>query len=87
MNNENCPCCPNHCSKDNLSCGRGREYFNNYSKEPKTLNDQIIMDIRKVGHLLHHNKDLDTNKLLSTLSENELNKLHELLSKINVHND
>lgn len=82
MNNDKCPCCPNHCDKDNLSCGRGREYFNNdISKEPKTLNEQIIIDLRKCGHLLHHNKDLDTNKILANFSKEELNKLHELLSK------
>ena len=84
MNQENCPCCPNHCQKDNLGCGRGKEYFNNQgtNKEPKTLNEQVISDLRKCGHLLHHNRDLDTNEFLSCFSEDELNELHELLSKI-----
>lgn len=84
MNNDKCPCCSNHCLKDNLSCNRGREYFinNNVSKEPKTLNEQIIADLRKLGHLLHHNKDLDTNNLLDCLSKDELNNLHKLLFKI-----
>ncbi len=52
MNQENCPCCPNHCSKDNLRCGRGKEYFANQdtNKEPKTLNEQVISDLRKCGH-------------------------------------
>ena len=22
-----CPCCFNHCHKDNLNCGKGRAYF------------------------------------------------------------
>lgn len=84
MNNETCPCCPNHCLKSNLSCGRGREYFNNKNieEEPKTLNEQVIMDLRNLGHLLHHNKDLDTNELFSDFSEKELNELHDLLSKL-----
>lgn len=84
MNEEYCPLCPNHCHKDNLSCGRGREYFisKDENNEPKTLKDQVIADLRKCGHLLHHIKDLDTNNLLSDLSEEELNILHELLSKI-----
>ena len=30
---KNCPCCPNHCDVDRLSCGRGREYFKSSSNE------------------------------------------------------
>lgn len=84
MDKENCPCCPNHCSIDNLSCGKGKEYFNNNrsSTEPKTLNEQVIIDLRKCGHLLHHNRNLDIDKILFDFSKDELNKLHELLSKI-----
>lgn len=87
MNNETCPCCPNHCLIDNLGCGRGNKYFNNQNNidEPSTLYEQIIMDLRKCGHMLHHNRDLNTDKLLSNFSEEELNKLHELLAKI--HNN
>lgn len=85
MNEETCPCCSNHCSKDRLSCGRGRAHFGSQSvnDEPKSINEQVIMDLRKCGHLLHHNKDLDVNELLSCFSEDELKQLHELLSKIN----
>lgn len=85
MSQENCPCCPNHCPKDNLSCGRGRAYFSgeNTTEEEKTIEQQVIGDLRRCGHLLHHNKDLDTNELLANLNEDELNKLHELLTKIN----
>lgn len=88
MNKEKCPCCPNHCSIGNLSCGRGIEYFNkqNISNEPKTIYEQVIMDLRKCGHLLHHNREINTDELLSNLSEEELNKLHELLSKIHSNN-
>lgn len=84
MNEERCPGCHNHCPKDNLGCGRGQEYFNNQnnSSEPKTLSEQVIMDLRKCGHLLHHNKDLNTNQILSSFSEEELDELHKLLSKI-----
>ena len=84
MNQENCPCCPNHCAKDNLGCGRGREYFSSAdtNNEPRSLNEQVISDLRKCGHLLHHNRDLDMNQLLSGLTDEELEKLHELLSKI-----
>ena len=24
----NCPCCPNNCSKEELRCGKGYKYFN-----------------------------------------------------------
>jgi hypothetical protein len=33
MSEEKCPCCPNYCSKDNLGCGRGKNYFNNNLEE------------------------------------------------------
>jgi hypothetical protein len=84
MNQENCPCCPNHCPKDNLGCGRGKDYFNNLNNSLKSnsLNEKVIMDLRKCGHLLHHNRDLNTDELLVNLSKDELIKLHELLSKI-----
>lgn len=84
MNDETkCPCCPNHCDADNLSCGRGREYFNKEttSHEPQTLNEKIIYDLKRCGHLLHHNKEVDTNKVLSVFNEEELQELHDLLSK------
>ena len=84
MNQENCPCCKNHCPKDNLGCGRGRAYFSDQdtNNEPKSLNEQVVADLRKCGHLLHHNRDLDINELLSCFSEEELKELHKLLSKI-----
>ncbi|MCM1052537.1 MAG: hypothetical protein NC483_00980 [Ruminococcus sp.] len=84
MNIEVCPCCSNHCLKDNLSCGRGREYFSGQiaNNEVKNINEQVIMDLRQCGHLLHHSKDLNANQLLADFSEEELIKLHELLSKI-----
>lgn len=87
MKDEKCPMCPNHCLKNSLNCKRGIEYFSNLNNnsKSKTLNEEVIIDLRKCGHLLHHNKDLDTNKILSVFSTNELNTLHELLSKI--HND
>ena len=49
MNEEKCPCCSNHCQKDSLGCGRGKEYFNNQkdNSKPKTLNEQVIIDLRK----------------------------------------
>jgi hypothetical protein len=80
MSEEKCPCCPNHCSKDNLGCGRGKNYFNN-NLEEISLNEKVISDLRKCGHLLHHNSDLDTESLLANFSEVELKSLHNLLTK------
>jgi len=84
MNSENCPCCPNHCQKENLGCGRGKEYFSNQdaSNEPKSLSKQVMDDLRKCGHLLHHSRDLNSDEFLSCFSLEELNELHKLLSKI-----
>lgn len=83
MNNEFCPCCSNNCSKDNLRCNRGREYFNNSGKnsEPETIEEQVLMDLRRCGHLLHHNKELNTKEVLSSFTEKELENLHQLLIK------
>ena len=84
MNEENCPCCPNYCAKDNLGCGRGKDFFDNQGNisEPKSIQDQVIADLRKCGHLLHDNKELNTNQLISVFSLDELDELHALLSKI-----
>lgn len=84
MNKETCPICHNHCPKDNLGCGRGIEYFSNQgdNTSSSSLDEQIIMDLRRCGHLLHHNRDLNTDELLSNITKEEKEKLHELLSKI-----
>lgn len=89
MSTENCPCCPNHCPKDNLGCGRGREYFSNLNNEQKpieqdSISSKIIMDLKRCGHMLHHNHDIKPEEILANLSNEELNKLHELLSKISL---
>lgn len=89
MKQDICPNCPNHCSKDNLGCGRGRAYFSDLegesknTNEVKSMSEQVIMDIRRIGHALHHNRDLDISSITSNLTDEELTRLHELLSKIN----
>lgn len=83
MEQEKCPCCPNHCPKDDLGCGRGKEHFSNVNdNNEKSIGDKVIMELRRCGHILHHNREFDIEKLLSDFSEEELYKLHELLSKI-----
>lgn len=84
MKEEYCPICPNHCSKENLRCGKGKEHFgvDNYSIKAQTIEEEVITDLRKCGHLLHHNKELNINELLSVFSKEELNQLHNLLPKI-----
>lgn len=84
MSQEKCPCCVNHCSKESLSCGRGRDYFYNQSNRPEAtaIQEQVIMNLRKCGHSLYCNRDLEGEKILMDFSEEELNILHELLSKI-----
>lgn len=82
MDTKICPCCPNHCSIDHLSCDRGRAHFNQISNEPNSLKEQVIMDLRKCGHLLHHNKELNPDEFLAVFRSEELEELHKLLSKI-----
>ncbi len=83
MNEEKCPCCPNHCDKKNLSCGRGMDYFNGENQEEaKTIQEQILMDLRKCGHYLHHNKEAKKEDILKNLTEEELEQLHTFLEKI-----
>lgn len=85
MKEEKCPCCHNHCERSNLGCGKGKEYFRSNessNNEPMTMEEQIISDLRRCGHMLHHNRELNANSLLSDFSESELKELHELLSKI-----
>ena len=71
MGKEKCPCCHRHCSVDELSCGRGMEHFGkqDVNSAPKTLNEQVIMDLRKCGHMLHHNRDLNANDILTSYWE------------------
>lgn len=84
MKEENCPCCSNHCPKDNLSCGRGVAHFSNTNNESEinSIEEQVVADLRKCGHMLHHSHDVNPEELLSNLTDDELQKLHELLSKI-----
>lgn len=82
MQQDVCPCCSNHCAKDNLSCGRGLEYFNSSTSEKDaTLEEKIVGNLRKCGHILHHNPEMKSNLLLGCTKE-ELEQLHQLLSKI-----
>lgn len=82
MNHEKCPCCPNHCEVNNLDCDKGKEYYNHLNvSKVSTVNDKIVNQLRKCGHFLHHRNLAEIN-FLSTLSNDELNDLHRLLSKV-----
>ncbi len=93
MNEEkNCPCCPNHCSVDSLSCGRGKSYFSGENKgehghkkhhEKKdeslmTLEEKTLYKMRRCGHALHHSHE-DMN--LDFLTDEEKQALVKILSK------
>lgn len=63
---EKCPQCENHCAKEELKCPEGRKYFGlpvekkeaggrGPGKEPETLDEKVIVMLRKCGHYLHHN--------------------------------
>ena len=90
MSNEKCPCSPNHCDKDNLNCGRGRDYFgetanqkknNNYLNKDEstmTLEEKTFSKIRACDHFLHHS-DKEVN--LNFLTDLEKQELINILSK------
>lgn len=83
MELEKCPCCPNHCPKDNLGRGKGREHFSHSNDSiEKTTSEKVIIELQRCGHLLHHNRNFNNDKLLSNFSEEELDKLYELLFKV-----
>lgn len=89
MKEEYChPRCLNHCSKEDLQCNKGRNYFNsinsNFSND-NSLEEKIIEDLRNYGHTLCHNKNLNINELLAVYSKKESEELHRLLPKISIH--
>lgn len=86
MKEEKCPCCPNHCSINNLSCGKGKSYFSNdknenkhhFEKEiPNTVEEKLLQEMKKCGHHLHHNRESN----LDFLTNEEKETLTNLLSK------
>lgn len=81
-----CPCCPNHCSKNELRCKRGEAYFSgNDHAHPvaHTTEEKIIVQFRKFGHYLHHFSDAQpAKKMLANLSDEEKEDLLSLLVKI-----
>ena len=44
MNEDKCPFCANHCLKENLGCGRGRNYFNKQNDNTKLKENKNIED-------------------------------------------
>lgn len=83
MEEEKCPCCPNHCEKENLSCGRGKDYFEGNNAEPEEISEKVLRDLKKCGHFLHHNHGINKDNFFKNLSDEELKILHELLIKLN----
>lgn len=88
--NQNCPCCDNHCPKDQLGCSTGRQHFGieepkhaHAAGHPANSDDTLIVLLRKCGHFLHHNigRDGDTAPLLNALSPDERKTLEALLEK------
>ena len=79
-----CPQCENHCPVDQLRCPRGQAHFGTAAQEPEeqSLDDAVILLMRKCGHYLHHHSaDASGEALLSALSEAEKNELIALLEK------
>lgn len=87
---EYCTQCPNHCHRDSLRCSRGRAYFSieegthqgklEYVSQKKLTG--IAAQFKKIGHMMHHNPDIDNERLCEYLTEQEQQNLEKLLSKI-----
>lgn len=50
----NCPCCPNHCSQDNLKCSKGKNYFSEDKSNSKFSHSHKHCGF---GHHKHHGKE------------------------------
>ncbi|MGM9971427.1 MAG: hypothetical protein ACI35W_03390 [Anaeroplasmataceae bacterium] len=87
---EKCPQCPKHCSKNELSCGRGRAYFgveggieNRPSHFNMTEDHGVMPLLRQCGHMLHHSSgDINNDILCKGLTEEEKRKLEDLLKRV-----
>lgn len=90
-NQTNCPCCGNHCSKDDLQCGRGKRYFAEGGNEQSlgkghahgapfenADEEPAVTMLRRCGHLLHHG---GADNLLGPLTAEEKQTLCDLLGK------
>lgn len=86
----NCPVCGNHCNKDDLKCGRGKNYFGLNGEDGRRGGDRphgapfnkdedpTVTLLRRCGHLLHHG---GVENILAPLSEEEKKTLGALLNK------
>lgn len=53
-NTQNCPCCPNHCPKENLQCKKGQHYFSN---DKSNTDFSHSHEHHEFGHHGHSNKE------------------------------
>lgn len=84
-NQEFCPQCPNHCHKDELRCGRGKAFFGMEEGHSHTNNQPltgIAGQLKQCGHIMHHNPDINNERLCVNLSKEEQETLERLLNKI-----
>ena len=87
----NCDQCPNHCSADKLSCGRGMSYFARLRKGEKPFHSdnpvaQYLVTCgdsvkNRAGMMAQHGADVG--ELFRALDEDEQAQLVELLKKLN----
>lgn len=53
MNNEKCPCCPNHCGKNSLKCEKGKAYFSQDVPNSQKSNDEFHHNHHRNHHKEH----------------------------------
>ena len=52
MENEKCPCCPKHCDKNSINCGKGKSYFSVGNTQ-----ETLVKNVEKHhAHHRHHDK-------------------------------
>lgn len=86
---ECCPCCKNHCKRDNLHCSRGRKYFAAFEEENKEdTSSSLLYALMETGHSLRHmakhGHKLDEEEILASLSKEEEDMLADMLSRLNL---
>lgn len=93
----NCPCCPNNCSKEELRCGKGYKYFNiemndtnhqknNFKKKVHELmkEDNITGLLMQCFHkIMQSSNDISKDQIFDVLTDTEKDTLRFLLKKVN----
>lgn len=72
-NTNKCPCCPHHCDKNNLQCGKGEAYFNGQatsaSEHSHNHHERRNYDHHGEKHHGHHRPEYPCGSLADLMSK------------------